>query len=148
MGNTKSSSRDVKLLKTVSYVSNTEKLKDYSVLRTSRTVISNRSAFLPRTLVRADLQAEFDRMKMTYREDRVPLPLRSELKRKHEQIRDLRDRGMSNVSHPSPRLAVANKSGRDPTSNRRSKTFKPKFSPNKTSNPHYSINSFSSFSRT
>jgi hypothetical protein len=37
-------------------------------------------------------------MKLTCREDGVKLPLRSELKRKHEQIKELRDRAMSNVS--------------------------------------------------
>jgi hypothetical protein len=36
-------------------------------------------------------------MKLTYREDGVKLPLRSELKRKHERIKELRDRAMTNV---------------------------------------------------
>lgn len=46
-------------------------------------------------------------MKLTYREDGVKLPLRSELKRKHEQIKELRDRAMSNVSHPLARMWIS-----------------------------------------
>lgn len=37
-------------------------------------------------------------MRLTYEADSVRMPLRSELKKKHEQIKALRDRGMTNVS--------------------------------------------------
>lgn len=40
-------------------------------------------------------------MRLTYDADRVRMPLRSELKKKHEQIKALRDRGMTNVSQSS-----------------------------------------------
>lgn len=42
-------------------------------------------------------EGEFARMAMTYNADGVRMPQRSELKKKHEQIKDLRDRPMSNV---------------------------------------------------
>lgn len=82
-------------------------------------VISRMYIFPIAVRTRADKKAEFERMKMTYREDRVPLPLRSELKRKHEQIREVRDRAMSNVSpfvhYVGKKLSRA---GRDSTSDR------------------------------
>lgn len=37
-------------------------------------------------------------MRLTYDADQVKMPLRSDLKKKHEQIKALRDRGMTNVS--------------------------------------------------
>lgn len=95
------------------------KQNDYSESQMSRMAISRMYVLTLIIDTRADNQAEFERMKMTYREDRVPLPLRSELKRKHEQIREVRDRAMSNVSsfvqYVGKKLS---RSGRDSTSNR------------------------------
>lgn len=39
-------------------------------------------------------------MRLTYDADGVSMPLRTDLKKKHEAIKALRDRGMTNVSRP------------------------------------------------
>ena len=46
----------------------------------------------------ADVQGEFDRFEMTNKADGITGPQRSELRRKHNAIKELRDRAMSNVS--------------------------------------------------
>lgn len=49
-------------------------------------------------------ETEFMRMKMTNNEDGIRQPQRSELKKKHDEIKEIRDRAMTNVSWSISRL--------------------------------------------
>jgi hypothetical protein len=128
--------------------SNMEKPNVYSESPMSLTVILKMLAICPFLKgVEADAQVEFERMKMTYREDRVRIPLRSELKSKHEQIRELRDRAMTNVSNlSSPDLChrhnILTCPGGNSKTDRCSKTSEPLFSPKQTSHPNNSTHRF------
>lgn len=88
------------------YSASTAKSRDCTESQTSRTVISTRCVARSWVDDRYEdvpaltSQSEFERMRLTYNADGVSMPLRSDLKKKHEDIKALRDRAMTNVSHP------------------------------------------------